>query len=191
VTTNGVNEPLPGDSNRDVPVPSSAPRRRRGRRASHIPTPTSDAPPTTGLVVDKAVAGAARAAPKKTPQQSGVMAGGGNPHPNKRPQAATSSITSFRRGVPVPGGGDRDVKRPIGTAEPFGKNRQTEAVPMPRIDKPPVDQRDYEDRHDTRATSSDQALQRYIRLGWHRTFQRLMWWLRWESPWRSLAIATR
>jgi hypothetical protein len=47
-------------------------------------------------------------------------------------------------------------------------------VPTPRVGKPPVDQRDYDDRHDTRATSSDAALSRYLRLGWHRTFQQLV-----------------
>lgn len=60
------------------------------------------------------------------------------------------------------------------SSESDGDASTTEAVPTPRIDTPPVDQRDYEDRHDTRATSNDRVLRRYIRLGWHRTFQRLV-----------------
>ena len=50
-----------------------------------------------------------------------------------------------------------------------------------RQEKPPVDQRDFDDRHDTRATSDEETLKRYITLDrqrtrreWHQTLQRLL-----------------
>jgi len=54
-----------------------------------------------------------------------------------------------------------------------GHKIRTNQVPSPRVDRAPVDQRDFEDRHQLRATHDDQTLQRYIRLGWHRVGQRL------------------
>jgi hypothetical protein len=44
-------------------------------------------------------------------------------------------------------------------------------VPTPRIHRNPTDQLDYDDRHKVRATSDDQVLKRYIKLGWHETAQ--------------------
>jgi hypothetical protein len=58
---------------------------------------------------------------------------------------------------------------------------QSPGQPTLRHDTAPVDQRDFDDRHDTRATSDDQTLKRYIKLErhrtkceWQRTLQRLL-----------------
>jgi hypothetical protein len=56
---------------------------------------------------------------------------------------------------------------------PAPTNRPKRPVPV-RGDKPPVDQRDFDDRHETRATGDDSTMRRYILLSWHRTAQRLV-----------------
>lgn len=58
------------------------------------------------------------------------------------------------------------------------KDRDSDVVAptlrTPRADRPPVDQRDYDDRHETRATSDDDTLRRYVRLRWHQVMQHLV-----------------
>lgn len=48
------------------------------------------------------------------------------------------------------------------------------AVPTPRIETRPADPLDYDDRHETRATSDDRVLARYLKLRWHQVAQRLV-----------------
>jgi hypothetical protein len=66
------------------------------------------------------------------------------------------------------------ARTPVQIAQPGYDDGSGVAVPTPRIATAPLDQRDFDDRHDTRATSTDDLLNRYIKLGWHRTFQRLV-----------------
>lgn len=63
--------------------------------------------------------------------------------------------------------GQADGSRPAAVSRPA-------RVPTPRIEHNPIDQLDYDDRHETRATSDDRVLKRYITLRWHQTAQRLV-----------------
>lgn len=67
----------------------------------------------------------------------------------------------------------RHPRRQVDGSRPAAVSGPAE-VPTPRIARKPIDQLDYDDRHETRATSDDRVLKRYITLRWHQTAQRLV-----------------
>jgi len=71
--------------------------------------------------------------------------------------------------------------QPVNGSESASALATSTRQPVLRQEEPPVDQRDFDDRHDTRATRDEVTLKRYITLDrqrtrreWHQTLQRLL-----------------